>query len=159
MSAKILTIDSSSSEAAFSVKKVGFITVKGTLSDFSGQITFDKEDVENSSFEVSVNTNTIKTDSAKRDEHLRNQDFFDVDNYPNISFKSTSIQSSGTQFKALGNLTILQTTKSIEIPFDYNNGVFSGNFFINRLDYGLGKKFPSLIVGKTIQISISCKTK
>ena len=159
MSAKILTIDSSSSEAAFSVKKVGFITVKGTLSDFSGQITFDKEDVENSSFEVSVNTNTIKTDSAKRDEHLRNQDFFDVDNYPNISFKSTSIQSSGTQFKALGNLTILQTTKSIEIPFNYDNGIFSGHFSINRLDYLLGQKFPSLIVGKTIQISISCKTK
>ncbi len=154
---KALKIDVNTSTANFSVKKIGLLTVKGSLSDLNGTIIFDENDLNSSSFDVNANTATINTGSEKRDEHLKSEDFFFVKNYPSIRFKSTSIKATNGTYQAIGNLTILETTKEITIPFTFENNVFSGSFSINRLDYNLGKKFPTLVVGKNIQISINCK--
>lgn len=156
---KILQIDNALSKANFSVKKVGLITVKGSLSDLNGEIIFDKNDLKHSSFDVNLSPITVNTGNTKRDEHLRSEDFFYVKNHPNIQFKSTSIQAVNDAYQVVGNLTILGTTKEISIPFSFENNVFSGSLSINRLDYNLGKKFPTFFVGKTIQISIHCKIK
>lgn len=159
MASKVLKIDPSSSQVSFSVKKIGILDVKGTLTDFNGQINFDNTDLENSSFDVCVNAATIDTGNSKRDEHLKSKDFFFVENHPDICFQSTAIQKKNGKYLAVGNLTILNTTKAISIPFSFNEGVSSGAFTLNRLDYDLGSKFPAFIVGKTIQISIHCKIK
>lgn len=154
---KALKIDANASAADFSVKKFGILTVKGSLSDLNGTIIFDKNDLNNASFDVSANTATIDTDHEKRDEHLKSEDFFFVKNYPKISFKSTSIKKENDTYQAIGNLTVLETTKEVSIPFTFENNVFSGSFSLNRLDYSLGKKFPTFFIGKNIQVSINCK--
>lgn len=159
MVSETLKIDTLTSKVQFSTKKLGFLTVRGTLSDFSGRISFDKDDVDNSLFEICVSAVTISTDNPKRDEHLKNEDFFFVKNHPSICFKSTSVQKENGNYIAVGKLTILETTKEVSIPFTFNKDIFSGQFSINRFDYDLGKKFPAFVVGKTIQISINCKIK
>ncbi|MEM6394732.1 MAG: YceI family protein [Bacteroidota bacterium] len=155
---RTLDIDATASKATFNVKKLGFINVSGHLSGISGTIQFASENLSDSLFDISVPTKSINTDNEKRDEHLRNQDFFSVDQYPEITFKSTTVGQEGGQYFTSGHLSILGATKEVRIPFSFEEGAFEGSFSLNRLDYALGKKFPSFIVGKTIQISIFCKT-
>lgn len=154
---KVLKIDANASTANFSVKKIGILTVKGSLSDLNGTIIFDENDLNNASFDVSANTATINTGNEKRDEHLKSEDFFFVKNYPSIRFKSTSIKKENDTYQAIGNLTILETKKEVSIPFTFENNVFSGSLSLNRLDYNLGKKFPTFFIGNHIQILINCK--
>jgi polyisoprenoid-binding protein YceI len=157
MTTKSLSIDNSSSEVFFSVKKLGFLTIKGTISGFKGTIAFDQSDLSNSSFDVCVSAKTITTGNPKRDEHLKSKDFFSIEEHSTICFKSSTIKSQNGQYIAIGKLSILNIIQEIEIPFQYQEGVFKGLFSLNRLDYNLGSKFPAFIVGKTIQVSINCK--
>ncbi len=154
--AKELNIDTSSSKVSFSVKKLGLLTVRGTLSDFNGKIHLDKTDLNTSFFDINISPISITTGNPKRDEHLKSKDFFFVKNYPNISFKTTSIHKSNGLFIAKGRLTILETTQEVEIPFNYIKNVITANFTINRLDYNLGEKTPSFVVGKTVNVLIDC---
>ena len=97
-----MTINAKQSKVAFLVKKMGFIKVNGTLSQFSGQVTFDENDLAASSFDVCVASASISTDNPKRDEHLKNADFFDVEQHPTISFKSSKVEADQGQFKTTG---------------------------------------------------------
>ncbi|GAB5550621.1 MAG: hypothetical protein Sapg2KO_02120 [Saprospiraceae bacterium] len=159
MATETLNIDSATSQASFTVKKLGLITVKGTLKDFSGSINFDEKDLSNSSFETSLAVSTINTGTPKRDEHLKSADFFAADTYPEISFRSTAIENIGGKYQATGQLTIQDLSKEVIIPFDFKNGTFKGAFSLNRLDYNLGKKFPTFFIGNNIEIAITCKVK
>lgn len=134
------------------------LTVKGSLPDLSGTIRFNPDDLAASLFDISIGTSNIDTDNEKRDEHLRNEDFFHVAEYPKISFKSTSIHKENSSFLVKGNLTILETSKKISIPFDFDSNTFTGQFSLDRSDYGIGKKFPGFFISKNVQISIKCKT-
>jgi polyisoprenoid-binding protein YceI len=154
-----MNINSSASTISFQVQKLGFIKVKGTAPNLKGEISFDENNLENSSFDVNIDAAAISTGGAKRDEHLKTKDFFSVEVHPEIKFTSTQIQSSGSQFKAIGDLTIIGNTRQIEIPFSFKNGTFSGDFEINRKDFALGKKFPGFFIAKTIKISVVCKIK
>jgi polyisoprenoid-binding protein YceI len=159
MASTTLTIDPQHSKASFEVKKLGFLTIKGTLADFTGEVSFDKDAVEQANFTVCVGPVTISTGNAKRDEHLKSEDFFHVNKYPQICFQSTSVQPGPAGYQAIGNLSMLGISQEVSLPFSYDNGVFRSEFSLNRLDYTLGKKFPTFFVGKTIQISINCKIK
>ena len=159
MTLKALEIDTSQSKVSFHIKKLGFLTIKGTLADLQGTIAFDKNDLENSNFDVSVSPITIDTGNIKRDEHLKSNDFFYVKEFPKISFQSTKILKEKNHFLAIGQVAILNTSNEVSIPFSYENSLLKGAFSLNRLDYDLGKKFPTFIVGKTVQISINTKTK
>ena len=159
MTVQQLQIDNLNSKATFSLKKLGFITVNGTLTNLEGQIKFDAEDLQNSSFDVTVQVKTISTGNVKRDDHLKNEDFFHTEKYPKINFKSSSIKNNNGIFLMSGQLSILETSKEVQIPFTFKNDTFSGEFSINRLDFNLGKKMPGFIIGKNIQIGIECKVK
>lgn len=150
-------IDTTSSQATFTVKKLGLITIKGTITDFSGQIEFDPKKLDDSSFDINLKVATINTGTNIRDEHLRSADFFSVDTIPHIHFKSTSIEKSGNKYHATGQLTIIETSKEVRIPFEFENGTFKGALSLNRLDYNLGKKFPTFFIGNPIDIAITCK--
>ncbi|MEM8899374.1 MAG: YceI family protein [Bacteroidota bacterium] len=158
MAPERLKIDVVNSAISFSLKKLGFLTVKGTFSGLGGSILFDEDEVENSSFNVSVNTSTIDTKNDNRDEHLGGEDFFYIKEFPAITFTSISVNHENGQYLATGRLTILETTKEISIPFTLKEGVFEGGFSLKRLSYGLGKKIPSFFVGNTVYVSIHCKT-
>ncbi|MEM6724388.1 MAG: YceI family protein [Bacteroidota bacterium] len=152
-----MTIDSANSKAAFSLKKLGFITVAGTLSNFSGKIVFDPTALDKASFDVCVSSASITTGNPKRDEHLKNADFFDVEKFPNICFQSSSVKAVNDQFETSGILTILDQPQAVSIPFHQNGNTLTGTFKIDRSQFGLGNKFPGFIVGKMIAITIICQ--
>ena len=157
MASNVLTIDPHISKISFSVKKLGFLTISGTMADFTGEVSFPKEDLADANFNVCVSPSTIDTGTAKRDEHLKSKDFFFVNEYPKICFQSTYVNSDAGGYKAIGDLTILGVTREVSIPFIFSDDFFVGQFAVNRSDFKLGEKFPAFIVGKTIQITIKCK--
>ncbi|MEM9529215.1 MAG: YceI family protein [Bacteroidota bacterium] len=151
-----LSPQSTQAGVSFQLKKLGFITVKGMLSRLEGTIDFRPADLENSSFNVSIPTKSINTENEKRDEHLRGPDFFFVEKYPAISFKSSAVVKENSHYLAQGELTILATEKQVEIPFQFTGEVLSGQFTLNRIDYQLGKKFPAFFIAKTVSITFIC---
>ncbi len=142
-------------DISFTIKNAG-INVKGHFDQISISQKFDPEDLVNSMFEVSIPSITIDTGIKGRDRHLRKAKYFDVENHPNITFKSTIVEKAQTGFLLKGELKIKETTKSIEIPFsieDSEQGKFlKGYVEIDRRDYGVGKNH--LIMGNKVKIYI-----
>ncbi|MHA4811801.1 YceI family protein [Flavitalea flava] len=131
------------SSVTFKIKNFGFV-VSGSFTGLQGKISFDPRETANSRFEVSVDASTINTDNGVRDEHLKKQNYFDVQNYPRMHFVSTSITPSdiNNTYKISGKLTIKNKTKEISFPFIAtpmgNDYIFSGEFTINRKDFDIG---------------------
>ena len=131
------------STVAFTIKNFGFNT-GGSFTGLQGTIVFDPQNPAGSAFDVSVDAASVNTDNNLRDNHLKEDSYFDVKNYPRIRFVSTSIgpaDQSG-HYTVTGKLTIKNTTKEISFPFiatpmgdDY---IFKGTFQLNRKDYGIG---------------------
>src|SRR5262249_31343283 len=96
----------------------GLSEVWGKFTDFSATIVWDDEDPTKSSVEAHVQTASIDTGVADRDEDLRSAHFFEVEKYPEIAFKSTSIERRGSGLVAKGELTMHGVTKAIELPFE-----------------------------------------
>jgi len=153
------TIDTQNAKLSFEVKKLGILTIKGKITDLNGEVAFGKDSLEDAHFNVCISAVTIDTGNPKRDEHLKSKDFFYVNEHPKICFQSTSVKRIDDHYQAFGKLTMLGITNSVTIPFSFINGVFTGQFVLNRSDFNLGKKFPTFIVGKNIKISIDCKIK
>lgn len=139
-----LTIVESNSTVKFKIKNFGFNTVDGSFTGLQGTISFDPNNLASCSFNVSVAANTVNTGITKRDNHLRKEEYFDVNKYPRIKFVSTKVTKStkdGVLFM-FGKLTIKNTTKDVSFPFtatpQQNGYVFKGEFKINRIDFGVG---------------------
>jgi len=123
-----------------------------------GDIKFDDADLASSSFNVCVDAATVNTDNNARDKHLRNEDFFHVEKYPDICFASTSISQKGSSFVTNGQLTMHGVTKNVSIPFTYSNGTFKGNLKVNRDDYKVGESTGAFMVSKEIELEIIAVT-
>lgn len=123
-----IEIDSPNSTVSFSVKKLGLLTVKGQISDFDGEIEFDKEDLDSSSFNVSIGASTIDTGNQKRDEHLKSKDFFFVKEHPKISFISTSIVEKEGKYQVKGNSPCLRQPKKCQSLSLSSTKFLAGNF-------------------------------
>ena len=147
-------VDASHSAANFSVRHMMVTTVRGQLGPITGTVEYDGKDVTSVKADVRIDVNGINTQNAKRDGHLRSDDFFDAANHPAITFKSTRVEpgSAGT-FKLIGDLTIRGTAKEIALnvegptpPVKGMGGVRIGataTTKINRLEYGL--KWNSMV--------------
>ena len=157
MATKSLILDNSSSEVSFQVKKLGIFTIKGSITGFTGEVSFSEEALTDTNFSVCVSPSTLDTGNDKRDEHLKSKDFFFVNEHPRICFQSISIQSTVSGYEAVGKLSMLGITKRVTIPFSFSDGVFFGQFTLNRSDFNLGEKFPAFIVGSKVQITINYK--
>ena len=149
-------INSKKSIVNFNISNMKFNTVHGTFTGMKGKVVFNENDLENSSFDVSVPANTVNTGNKKRDIHLKNADFFEIEKYPEISFTSSVITKTLKGYKTTGNLTLHGISKPIEIILDYQNKTFKGKFTINRFDYNLGENTNSFMVGKQTEIEIIC---
>ncbi len=127
----------------FTIHNFGF-KVSGSLAAPEGDIQFNPDDLTKSSFQVTIKSESINTDNNSRDEHLREEDYFDVKNYPLIRFVSSSMRATGKNgaYEALGTLTIKNKSKEISLPFTaVKNGegwLFSGSFKMNRRDFNVG---------------------
>lgn len=155
-------INPKESKVEFKIGAMGFTSVKGTITEMKGLVKFDKSDLKNSKFDVTVSPKSINTENEKRDEHLMNEDFFNVNKYLTLHFKSTSIIKTGESYIAKGKLTILEITKEIELPFVFtqngNKTIFTGEIEVNRFDYGLGaaEYKSSFMVGEIANVKITC---
>ena len=140
-------IETSHSSVAFSI---GFLhtTVHGRFNTFRGAVLFDAKRPEQSSVTIVIDAKSIDTGSDFRDEHLRSEDFFDVDAYPTIRFQSTGIHRTRNGFLVSGPLTIHGVTRSVDIPFEIVQapasdvhataiGNFVGALRISRKDFGI----------------------
>ena len=131
------------SSVQFKIRNLGF-NVNGSFSGIDGNIQFDPGNLTAANFDVSIDANTVNTDNNMRDNHLRNETYFDVKNYPRIHFVSTKVTASnkaGILF-IFGKLTIKNQTKEISFPFKATPSdegyLFNGTFKINRKDFGVG---------------------
>jgi polyisoprenoid-binding protein YceI len=127
----------------FVIKNFGFNT-NGSLAAPTGDISFNPEDLSKSSFSMTIKSESINTENENRDEHLRNEDYFDVKKYPLIRFASSSIRATNKKgdYSVTGTLTIKDKSKEISFPFKaVKNGsgyLFSGSFKMNRRDFDIG---------------------
>lgn len=164
-------IDPMHTSVGFEVRHMGLSSIQGRFGKVAGNVTVDPQHLDRSKVEVTIETASVDTAVAPRDEHLRTADFFDVEKYPTITFKSTKIRKSGKAYIADGNLTIKDVTKPISIcfkaygPIDSNGaqrgGIVAEPLVINRLDYGVGdnSKLPNgdEAIGSKITIRISAE--
>jgi len=167
MAADPFTIDPVHSSATFTVRHMVISNVPGRFSGISGTINYDEKDITKSSVEADIKTATISTDNDFRDKDLKSANFFDVDKYPDITFKSTKIEKRGDQLVAIGDFTMHGVTKQIELPFEINKlttprGTIIGvtaETKLNRKDYGLNYnrviETGGAMVGDEIKIALS----
>ena len=143
---------------------LGFSKSQGEFLKFNGQFTFDPDDLKSSSVEVSIDASSIDMDNEKWNDHMRNADFFDVEKFPTIKFKSTHVDVQSEQLAQVhGDLTILGQTHPVTLNVKYNkSGVhpFSGNYVtgfsattnVKRSQYGMTYGLPAL--GDDIEIRL-----
>ncbi len=146
-SAQEYTIDTAHSEVGFSVKHMVVSTVRGNFTEFSGKIFYDENEIGNSSVEGVIKTASINTGNSKRDDHLRNSDFLDAANHPEILFKTTKVEKKGDGFVAYGEMTMRGVTKEIALDFEITGKVtdpwgnervgLEARGVINRQDFGI----------------------
>src|SRR5205085_11657931 len=115
-------IDPVHSSVTFSVRHMGISNVPGRFSDVSGTILLDEKDLTKSSVTAVIKTASIDTNNPNRDKDLKGPNFFDTDKYPEATFKSTRIEKRGDQYVAIGNFTLKDVTKEIELPFEFSKG-------------------------------------
>jgi polyisoprenoid-binding protein YceI len=112
-------IDASHSSAQFAVKHMMVSTVRGEFQKVSGTAVIDDKNLKASSIEAVIDAATINTREAKRDAHLKGADFFDVEKFPTITFKSTEVKKAGKdKYKVAGNLTMHGVTKPVVLDVE-----------------------------------------
>jgi polyisoprenoid-binding protein YceI len=131
------------SSIRFSLKNFGFKT-GGSLGAPDGDIIFNPDDLTKSSFRVTIKAESINTNNESRDEHLKEETYFDVKNYPLIHFVSSSVKEADkkSSYQMTGTLTVKNKSKEITMPFTAEKSgsgwTFSGSFKLNRKDYDIG---------------------
>lgn len=153
------TIDTAASKANFSVKNLGLNSVKGTFTNMKGNVSFDETDLSVCTFDVCIDAATINSKNKTRDNHLRKEAFFGVEQFPTICFVSESVSKTKNGYLAKGDLNMHGVTKSIKIPFIFDGTTFVGNFEIKRKDFNIGSSYGSFVVGNNVQVEVICSLK
>jgi polyisoprenoid-binding protein YceI len=142
------TIDPTHSRIGFVARHAMVTKVRGSFNEFEGSGTFDADNPSNSQLQLTIQAASIDTRNADRDGHLRSNDFFDMDAYPEITFVSTAVeQTDDDEFKVTGDLTIKGVTKPVTIEFEYTGTAvdpygnhrigIEGKTTVNRKDWGI----------------------
>ncbi|MFJ8824556.1 YceI family protein [Streptomyces sp. NPDC102467] len=142
------TVDPAHTTLGFVARHAMVTNVKGAFSDFTGELHLDGEDPAKSSASFDVQMASIDTGNADRDGHLKSADFFKTDEFPTMTFRSTSVEAlGGDDYRITGDLSILGTTKPLTIDLEYNGSAkdpfgneragFEGKAEILRSAWGL----------------------
>jgi polyisoprenoid-binding protein YceI len=141
-------IDVDHSDIMFKVKHLMISTATGIFKKFDATVETEKDDFTNAKVFFEADVNSIDTKNEQRDTHLKSDDFFNAEQFPKLTFKSTSIEKEGEgEYKLKGDLTIRDITKPITLDVDYNGSTkdpwgferagFEVTGKINRKEYGL----------------------
>lgn len=139
---------------SFEIGNMKIRTVEGSFEARGGEVFFDVSQLQNASFDICIDASSVNTGNDKRDKHLRNEDYFHVEKYPTICFKSESVEEVEAGFLAKGKLTMMDVTREVEIPFSYENGELSGELNISRYDYNLANDVGTGKVSEEVKIKI-----
>lgn len=164
----VWTIDPAHSVVEFSVKHLKIATIKGRFSDFTGRITVDHENIQDSSVDVEIGAVSIDTRDEKRDAHLRSADFFDVEVFPTLTFKSSRVVRDGDDLVITGDLTMHGVTQHVMLDAEFNGQAadptgqriigYSAKTELNRKDFGLNwnttVETGGVLVGEEVRINI-----
>jgi polyisoprenoid-binding protein YceI len=153
------------SKLGFTVTHLGIADVPGYFDDYDVTITSSKPDFSDAVVELSAETKSINTQVEPRDKHLRSPDFFDVEKYPAMTFKSTSIKKlKGGNYELTGDLTIHGVTKQVKVNMLYRGTTANPNAngapvagiqitgTIKRSDFGVGPGFPPPMISDEVRI-------
>lgn len=160
-------IDPTHSEVGFKVKHMMISTVKGFFQSFEVHAESENEDFTNAAIEVTIDVDSINTGTSDRDAHLKSDDFFNAEQFPQIRFVSKSFDGN----KLIGDLTIRDITKEVALDVDYNGTAvdpygqtkagFEISGFINRKDFNLKwnavTEAGSIVVADKVQLVIDAQ--
>jgi polyisoprenoid-binding protein YceI len=162
-------LDPYHTQIEFSARHLGMMTVRGSFDEFAAVADIDPEHPEAASVEVTISTASIRTNNGIRDNDLRSSNFLEVEKYPEITFKSTSVEPAGADhYKLTGDLTIKGTTHPVVLDVEkygeFDNPEMMGHRIaygattkINRKDFGVSLSMVldgRLVVSEEIQITI-----
>ena len=158
------TNDDPHTQLGFTVTHLGIADVSGTFNDFDVTVKSSKPDFSDASFELTAKTASIDTRVEARNNHLKSADFFDVENYPALNFKSTSIKKAGkNKYKLKGDLTLHGVTKPVTMDLLYRGTTenpmskkqtagFQLTGKIKRSDFNVGPGFPAPMISDEVKI-------
>jgi polyisoprenoid-binding protein YceI len=167
LTAGVWNIDASHSSVAFVARHLVVSKVRGRFDAFTGSITI-AEDPLQSKVEATIQVGSINTSDDSRDGHLKSADFFDAEQFPTITFTTSSVSPKGDDYVLTGDLTIKGTTKSVQLDLEFN-GVegdpwggtragFSAETEISRKDWGLewnvALETGGVLVGEKVKIQL-----
>ena len=165
-------LDPAHTEIGFEVKHMMFAKVRGRFTDFDGSITLGAEGNEDgSSAQVVIKAASIETGQAQRDEHLRSADFFDVEQFPELTFRSRSVERQGDALLLRGDLTIRDVTKEVVLtvtesgegvdPWGNQRVGYSATSVIDRREFGLewnqALEMGGVLVGNEVKLIIEAQ--
>ena len=146
------TIDPTHSRIGFVARHAMVSKVRGSFNEFDGTGTFDADNPSAARLQLTIKAASIDTRNADRDAHLRSNDFFDMDTYPEIRFQSTAVEQTDDEYQVTGDLTIKGVTKPVTIDFEYTGTAvdpygntrvgLDGKTTVNRKDWGLSWNAP-----------------
>lgn len=158
---QIYTIDSAHSYLGFQVKYMGFAKVRGRMTDFSGTIRFDENDLTKTSITARIAVEGINTEHDTRDKDLKSANWFDAETYPDIGFQSKRAVVTGDGFDLVGDLTIRDVTREVLLEMNEFSGVmndvrddtqtiWTGTTVIDRREFGVaGERWSAIKEGIT----------
>lgn len=161
-------VDKGHSNVKFSVTHMVVAETEGYFKIFDGSMENTKPDYSDAKIAFTVDVTSINTDNERRDQHLKSDDFFNAEKFPQMKFESTSMQpAGGNKYKLNGNLTIRDVTKPITFDVTYGGELktsrgttigFKALGIINRFDYNLkwdrATETGGLVVGKDVEIIV-----
>jgi len=168
MTATKWIIDPTHSEVSFKVKHLVISTVTGYFKKFEGSAESTSDDFDGATVAFTADINSIDTNQKDRDNHLKSGDFFDAANHPKLSFEG-KISNQGGDYKLIGNLTMRETTKEVELDVDFGGvagdpyGQTKAGFEIegkvNRKEFGLSwsavTEAGSVVVSDQVRLILS----
>jgi polyisoprenoid-binding protein YceI len=148
MSTNNWNIDATHSGINFSIRHMVVSKVRGRFARYTGTVDLDDADLTRSFVEATIDASSIDTGTLQRDDHLRSPDFFDVEKYPELRFRSTRIEKvSGDRYRVVGDLTIRDVTREVSLDVEYGGRAtdpwgnerigFLASMSLDRKDFGL----------------------
>lgn len=161
-------VDKVHSSVQFVVSHLTISKVRGEFTDFDATLNFDGTNLKDGSVTFAVKAISVSTGNANRDDHLRSDDFFNVEKYPELTFKSKQVVAGeGNKFKLVGDLTIRDVTKEVTFDCEFHGALsitdgkragFSAETTINRQDFNVkfnkALETGGLIVGNDVKVSL-----
>lgn len=163
----VWNLDTSHSAVEFTVRHLVVTKVRGSFGKYTASVEI-ADDLTQSKISAEIDVASVTTGENDRDNHLRSADFFDAENFPKITFKSTSIAPAGNQYQLTGDLTMHNTTRSITLDLEFNGiskdpygntrSGYSASGELSRKDFGMEWNVPlegsGVLVSDKIQINL-----